>query len=203
MNIEYILDLLDKEYPNAKCELIHKNAFELLIATILSAQCTDIRVNLVTEKLFKKFNTPKDFAYIKEEDLHIYIKSCGLYKNKGKMIIETSKILIDDYNGEVPNVLEELIKLPGVGRKTANVVLSNAFNIPAIAVDTHVFRVVNRIGITNSKNPQETEFELMKIIPINEWSKAHHLFIFHGRYTCKSKKPRCEDCCIRNECESV
>ena len=201
MNVEKILGALEKEYPDARCELNHSSAFELLIATILSAQCTDVRVNKVTEKMFLHINRPSDFTNIKEEELQQYIKSCGLYKNKSKMIIEMSNIIEKDFNGVVPDKLERLLELPGVGRKTANVVLSNAFNIPALAVDTHVFRVANRIGLTNSKNPKDSEEQLMKIIKREEWSKAHHLLIFHGRRRCKAKNPDCDTCVIREDCD--
>ncbi len=199
-DINKILDVLEETYPDAKCELNYTTPFELLIATILSAQCTDVRVNKVTESLFEKYNTPKAFAKLSIEEISEEIKSCGLYKSKSQKIKETSQILLNDYNEEVPNDLEELIKLPGVGRKTANVVLSNVFNVDAIAVDTHVFRVSNRIGIVNTKTPEKTEFELMDAIPKNRWSHAHHLLIFHGRRICKARKPECEICPIKNDC---
>ncbi|OPJ55794.1 endonuclease III [Alkalithermobacter paradoxus] len=201
MDINELLDILEKTYPDAKCELHYTTPFELLIATILSAQCTDVRVNKVTSKLFEKYNTPKDFVELGEERLGNIIKSCGLYKSKSNNIINTSKILLSRYFGQVPQTLEELINLPGVGRKTANVVLSNAYGVDAIAVDTHVFRVSNRIGIISSKNPEDTEFKLMEVIPKKRWSKAHHLFIFHGRRTCKSQNPNCIDCTIKCYCK--
>ena len=198
--IDRLLDVLEETYPDAKCELNYTTPFELLIATILSAQCTDVRVNKVTESLFKKYSTPKAFANLSIEEISQEIKSCGLYKSKSQKIKETSQILLNDYNEEVPDTLEELIKLPGVGRKTANVVLSNAFNVDAMAVDTHVFRVSNRIGIVNTKTPEKTEFELMDAIPKSRWSHAHHLLIFHGRRICKARKPECEICPIKNDC---
>ncbi len=198
--IDRLLDVLEETYPDAKCELNYTTPFELLIATILSAQCTDVRVNKVTESLFKKYSTPKAFANLSIEEISQEIKSCGLYKSKSQKIKETSQILLNDYNEEVPNTLEQLIKLPGVGRKTANVVLSNAFNVDAMAVDTHVFRVSNRIGIVNTKTPEKTEFELMDAIPKSRWSHAHHLLIFHGRRICKARKPECEICPIKNDC---
>jgi endonuclease-3 len=198
--IDRLLDVLEETYPDAKCELNYTTPFELLIATILSAQCTDVRVNKVTESLFKKYSTPKAFADLSIEEISQEIKSCGLYKSKSQKIKETSQILLNDYNEEVPDTLEELIKLPGVGRKTANVVLSNAFNVDAMAVDTHVFRVSNRIGIVNTKTPEKTEFELMDAIPKSRWSHAHHLLIFHGRRICKARKPECEICPIKNDC---
>lgn len=198
--INKILDVLEDTYPDAKCELNYTTPFELLIATILSAQCTDIRVNKVTESLFEKYNTPKAFANLSIEEISQEIKSCGLYKSKSQKIKETSQILLNDYNEEVPDTLEQLIKLPGVGRKTANVVLSNVFNVDAMAVDTHVFRVSNRIGIVKTKTPEKTEFELMDAIPKSRWSHAHHLLIFHGRRICKARKPECEICPIKNDC---
>lgn len=198
--VKEILDLLSELHPNAHCELVHSSPFELLIATILSAQCTDVRVNIVTEELFKKYNTPEDFKNLSIEEIEKEIKTCGLYKSKAKKIKETSSILVDKYNSELPDTLEELITLPGVGRKTAGVVLSNAFGIPAIAVDTHVFRVSNRIGIVKEKTPEKTEFALMKTIEKERWTHSHHLLIFHGRRICKARKPECENCNIREYC---
>ena len=200
-NVNEILDKLEKQYPDAKCELEYTTPFELLIATILSAQCTDVRVNIVTREMFKKYNTPQDFSKLSEEDIIKEIKTCGLYKSKANKIKATSEMICRDYNGEVPDSLEELIKLPGVGRKTADVVLSNAFNQDAIAVDTHVFRVANRIGIVKTKTPEKTEFALMEVIPKNRWSHSHHLFIFHGRRICKARKPECENCPIKQDCD--
>ena len=200
-NIKKILDILEQTYPDAECELNYTNAFELLIATILSAQCTDVRVNKVTEELFKKYNKPEDFAKLSTAEISEEIKSCGLYKSKAQKIKETSVILCSNYGGEVPCKMEELVKLPGVGRKTANVVLSNAFGVDAIAVDTHVFRVSNRIGLVKTDTPEKTEFELMKVLPKKRWSKAHHLIIFHGRRICKARKPECNVCPIVEYCD--
>lgn len=199
-NLIIVLDLLDKEYPNPKSELNYSNEFELLIATILSAQCTDKRVNSVTEVLFERNKTPDDIIKLSIDELETIIKSCGFYRMKSKNIMNTCKILIDKYNGEVPSSLDELIKLPGVGKKTANVVLSNAFDIPAFAVDTHVSRLSNRIGIIHSKNVDEIEEALMKRIPKEKWSKAHHWLILHGRRVCKSRKPNCLECVINQYC---
>jgi endonuclease III len=198
--VNEILDILEETFPDAECELNYTTPFELLIATILSAQCTDVRVNIITSELFKKYNTPYDFANLEIEKLENMIRSCGLYKSKSQKIISTSKDIIEKYNGEVPKSLDELTKLAGVGRKTANVVLSNAFGEDTIAVDTHVFRVANRIGIVKTTNPEKTEFELMKAIPKNRWSKAHHLFIFHGRRICKARNPECSKCPIKEYC---
>lgn len=200
-DVKEVLDLLEYRYPDAECELVHSSPFELLIATVLSAQTTDKKVNQVTERMFKKYNTPEAFSGLKQEELEAEIKEIGLYRNKAKNIIALSQMLIDEYGGEVPKTKEELVKLPGVGRKTANVVVSNAFGVPAIAVDTHVFRVSNRIGLANSDNVVETEEQLMKIIPKDRWTKAHHLIIFHGRRTCEARKPKCEECSIAHLCK--
>lgn len=200
-NINEILDKLEELYPDAKCELNYTTPFELLIATILSAQCTDVRVNIVTGKMFKKYNTAKEFNKLSLEQIIEDIKTCGLYKSKAEKIKETSRILCENFDGEVPNTLEELITLPGVGRKTAGVVLSNAFNVPAIAVDTHVFRVSNRIGIVHTTTPEKTEFKLMEVIPRNRWSHSHHVLIFHGRRMCKARKPECTECPIKRDCD--
>ena len=198
--INIVRKKLETLYPDAKPELNFSNSFELLIATILSAQCTDVRVNKVTEKLFKDFKTPKEFLTLDIDGLSKYIHSCGFYNSKSKNILETCKILVEKYNSEVPTNMEDLTTLPGVGRKTANVVRSCAFNIPSLAVDTHVFRVTNRIGIVNEDNVLDTELSLMKKLKKSTWNKAHHLFIFHGRRLCKSRKPDCENCMINSEC---
>lgn len=200
-NVNEILDKLEALYPDAKCELNYTTPFELLIATILSAQCTDVRVNIVTDKMFKKYNTAKEFNKLSLEQIIEDIKTCGLYKSKAEKIKETSRILCENFDGEVPNTLEELVTLPGVGRKTAGVVLSNAFNVPAIAVDTHVFRVSNRIGIVHTTTPEKTEFKLMEVIPRNRWSHSHHVLIFHGRRMCKARKPECTECPIKRDCD--
>nr|WP_312214775.1 endonuclease III [Clostridioides sp.] len=199
-DVKIILDKLEEMYPDAECELNYNTPFELLIATILSAQCTDVRVNKVTSEMFKKYNTPDDFANLSLDEISEEIKTCGLYKSKSQKIKGTSTQLRENYGGEVPDTLEELIKLPGVGRKTAGVVLSNAFGKPAIAVDTHVFRVSNRIGIVDGPTPEKTEFALMKAIPKDRWSKSHHTLIFHGRRMCKARKPECENCNITEYC---
>jgi endonuclease-3 len=195
-----VIDILLELYPDAKAELNFSNPFELLIATILSAQTTDIQVNKVTDKLFRDYKTPQDFIKLSEEELAEKIKSLGFYKNKSKNILATCRILVEKYQGKVPDTREELMKLPGVGRKTANVVISNAFNKQAIAVDTHVFRVSNRIGLAHSDNVFDTEKDLMNNIDESMWSKAHHLLIFHGRRVCKSRKPLCEKCPLTDYC---
>ncbi|WP_077369962.1 endonuclease III [Anaerosalibacter sp. Marseille-P3206] len=198
--ISEVLKILEEVYPDAKAELNFSNPFELLIATILSAQCTDVRVNKVTKELFKEYKTPEDYLNLSQEELGEKIRSCGFYNNKSKNILGTCEALVSNYDGQVPNTREELIKLPGVGRKTANVVLSNAFSVDAIAVDTHVFRVSNRIGLSSSGNVLDTEKDLMKNIEKSMWSKAHHLLIFHGRRICKARKPKCEICPIIKYC---
>lgn len=198
--IEEILDALEKTYPDAHCELTHENPFQLLIATVLSAQTTDKKVNQVTEKLFHQYKTPQDFARLNQEELEKAIREIGLYKNKAKNIIALCNMLIEEYNSEVPKTMEDLTRLPGVGRKTANVVLSNAFGVPAIAVDTHVFRVSNKIGLAKSENVEDTEEQLRKGIPKERWSKAHHLLIFHGRRTCSARNPKCEECTVNSHC---
>ncbi|CCQ95253.1 endonuclease III DNA glycosylase/apyrimidinic (AP) lyase [[Clostridium] ultunense Esp] len=198
--IKEVIDILMELYPDAKAELNYSNPFELLVATILSAQCTDVQVNKTTEKLFKEFKTPEDYLKLTEEELGQKIRSCGFYKTKSKNILATCRLLIEKFNGEVPGTLEELITLPGVGRKTANVVLSNAFSKPAIAVGTHVFRVSNRIGLADSKNVLDTEKDLMDNIDKEMWSKAHHLLIFHGRRICKARRPLCDKCPLTDYC---
>ena len=196
------LDILEETYPDAHCELDHKSPFELLVATILSAQCTDIRVNKVTSEMFKKYNKPEDFANMDINKLEGLIKECGLFRNKAKNIKASSSVILENYNGEVPNTISELMKLPGVGKKTANVVASTAFGVPAIAVDTHVFRVSNRIGFVHEKNVLDTERALQNKIDKSRWTKAHHLFIFHGRRCCTARSPRCESCTINKICRS-
>ncbi|MCT4633225.1 MAG: endonuclease III [Firmicutes bacterium] len=199
-DVYVIIEELEKLYPGAKAELNYTTPFELLIATILSAQCTDIRVNLVTAELYKEHNTPDKIVELGNQGLINYIRSCGLYKSKAKNIIETSKIIMRDFEGEVPEKLDELVSLPGVGRKTANVVMSNAFGTPAIAVDTHVQRVSNRIGLANSKDVLKTEKQLMDILPREKWTLTHHMLIHHGRRVCKARKPECDICTIAKLC---
>ncbi|MDR7870602.1 MAG: endonuclease III [Tissierellaceae bacterium] len=200
-DVEKVLELLLELYPDAKAELDFTNPFELLVATILSAQCTDVQVNKTTAKLFKEYKTPEDYLTLTEEQLGRKIYSCGFYKNKSKNILETCRILVQEFNSQVPDTIDELMTLPGVGKKTANVVVSNAFGVPAIAVDTHVFRVSNRIGLADSKNVEDTEIDLMKNIDKNMWTKAHHLIIFHGRRICKARNPMCEECPISPYCK--
>ena len=199
-DVNKVIELLLELYPDAKAELDFTNPFELLIATILSAQCTDVQVNKTTAVLFKKLKTPKDYARLTEDELGELIHSCGFYNTKSRNIIATCNILIEKFGSKVPDNIEDLMTLPGVGRKTANVVVSNVFDTPAIAVDTHVFRVSNRIGLASSDNVVDTEKDLMGNINIEMWSKAHHLLIFHGRRICKARRPLCEECPLTEYC---
>lgn len=195
------VDILENTFPDAHCELNYRTPFQLLIATILSAQTTDVKVNKVTEKLFEEYPDVYSFLSLSEVELQDKIKSIGLHKSKAKNIMKTCSMLIDVYNGEVPDSRDELIKLAGVGRKTANVVLSNAFNVPAMAVDTHVFRVANRIGLVKSKTPDQTEAQLTKFLPADRWTKTHHLLIWQGRRICNARKPICYNCPLLQICE--
>lgn len=199
-NREQILATLECLYGQQQCGLDFDTPFELLIATILSAQCTDVRVNIVTKELFKNYHTPEAILFLGEEELLKKIKTCGLANTKAKNIILTCTLMLSNFGGIVPNTLDELIMLPGVGRKTANVVLSNAYNIPAIAVDTHVFRVSRRIGLAKGKTVLEVEKELMKNIPRDQWSQAHHWLIWHGRKCCTARNPNCMVCMLQSLC---
>ena len=199
---EEILKILEETYRGAIPELKFNSVFELLVAVILSAQCTDKRVNQVTQVLFPIANTPKKILRLGQSELEKIIKPCGFFKTKAKYIFETSKILLENYGGEVPESFDELIKLPGVGRKTANVVTSVAFKTPAIAVDTHVFRLANRMKLAEGKTPLEVETGLQKIIPREKWSDAHHWLIWHGREVCKARNPNCAGCPLKKICPS-
>ncbi len=199
MNV--IFKKLSVMHKDAKCELNYNSPFELLIAVILSAQCTDIRVNKITDKLFKVYNQPEQFAELELSQLKEYIYSCGFYNNKGKSIIEMSKALMEKFNGQVPSTMEELTTLAGVGRKTASVVLSVAFGIPAMPVDTHVFRVSRRLGIAKSSEPYGVEKELCDLIDKDKWNNMHHYLIFHGRYICRARNPNCKQCTLQTECD--
>ena len=199
--LEEILLEIEKLFPNASCELVYHNLFELLIAVMLSAQTTDKSVNLVTPNLFNKYPTALDLSNAEYDDVKSIIARLGLSSNKAKNIIATSKMLVEKYNGIVPSKLEELITLPGVGRKTANVVLSEGYKIPRIAVDTHVERVSKRLGIvSDSASVLDVEQTLMKLIDEPLWHKSHHLLLFFGRYFCLAKKPNCENCFYKNKC---
>lgn len=198
---EYCLQVIDEMFPDAHCELVHNNPFELTIATLLSAQCTDNLVNRVTKDLFQKYKTPQDYLAVSLEELQQDIRSIGLYRNKAKNIQALCEKLIDDFNGEVPKTREELTSLPGVGRKTANVVMSVAFEIPAFAVDTHVERVTKRLGLCRWKDSVlEVEETLMKKTPKDKWGKTHHQLIFFGRYHCKAQNPQCHVCPLLDVC---
>jgi len=197
-----IINWFEKNVPEATTELHYRSPFQLLISTILAAQCTDKRVNMVTPALFEAFPTPEVMAASNKETVLEYIKGISYPNSKAKHLVEMAQMLVQDYHSQVPSNMEDLLKLPGVGRKTANVISSVAFDIPALAVDTHVFRVSNRIGLTdNSKTPLETEKELTKYIPKKLWSIAHHWLILHGRYVCIARKPKCENCGIKIYCK--
>ncbi len=198
---EKILAILAELYPDARPALRFGSAYELLVAVILSAQCTDERVNKVTEVLFREHNTPQSMLALSQEQLEKYIFSCGFYRNKAAHILSASRDILEKFGGEVPSTLEELRTLAGVGRKTANVVYSVAFGGDAIAVDTHVFRVANRLGLAEGKTPEQVEEGLMRAIPQSDWSKAHHWLIFHGRRVCRSQKPDCANCPLSPDCK--
>ncbi len=199
--LKKVLKILKTKYKNTSTALNFGSHFQLLVSTILAAQSTDKQVNKITKSLFKDYPDAKSISQMSIRDLELKIKSVGLYRNKAKNIIAMARILDKKYNGEVPNSREELIKLPGVGRKTANVILSVGFNHDAIAVDTHVFRVSNRIGLANAANVDNTEKQLMKNIPQKSWSDAHHWLIWHGREICKAQNPKCEICPIQPHCK--
>lgn len=198
-----MLRLLAAAYPDAKPALQYQNAFELLVAVLLSAQCTDERVNIVTRVLFAKAPDAAAMAALGEDDVKDTIKSCGLYQNKAKNIVALSKILAEQYGGVVPKEREALEALPGIGRKSANVVMSVAFGIPAIAVDTHVFRVSRRMGFSAGKDVRKVENDLMALIPEKDWGAAHHWLIFHGRRVCKAQKPLCDACPVGELCPRI
>ncbi|MBM7692610.1 endonuclease-3 [Peribacillus deserti] len=199
--INYCLDTIGNMFPDAHCELNHSNPFELVIAVALSAQCTDALVNRVTKTLFQKYKTPEDYLNVPLEELEGDIRSIGLYRNKAKNIQKLCRMLIDEYSGQLPADRDELTRFPGVGRKTANVVVSVAFGIPAIAVDTHVERVSKRLGISRWKDSVlEVETALMRKVPKEKWSETHHRLIFFGRYHCKAQSPQCEICPLLDLC---
>ena len=200
--VSEIISRLEKMHPEAHCELDFDTPFEALIAVILSAQCTDKRVNLVTKDLYEKYNTPQEFASIDIKELEELIKPCGFYKNKAKNIKACAQQILDKFNGEVPSTMEELTSLAGVGRKTANVMLAEIYKEDAIAVDTHVKRVSNRLGFVKSDDPYEVEMALKKIFSKEKWARMHHLLIFLGRYTCKAIKPDCDVCLLNDICKS-
>ncbi len=195
-----ILGLLAKAYPDARCELNFSSPLELLVATILSAQCTDARVNLVTPRLFAKYRTAKDYADADPTAFEQEIRTTGFFRSKARNIIAGCQKLVRDFGGRVPRTLEELITLPGVGRKTANIILYNAYGVPGFAVDTHVARVTNRLGLVDTEDPDRIEAQMGPLMPPEAWGQATHLFIFHGRRTCQAKQPRCPQCGVHSLC---
>lgn len=198
-----IVENLIKAYPDAKCSLDFETPFQMLVAVCLSAQCTDERVNKTTPSLFAKFSTPEDFANAKLEDIENLIHSCGFYKNKAKNLKSAGKKIVDDFGGEVPQTMEELITIPGVGRKSANVIMLEAFNNPqGIAVDTHCKRIANRLGFSNEKEPEKIEKDLCRLIPKKYWKDVNHILIWHGRNTCSSQSPKCDICSLNKNCKT-
>ena len=195
-----LIGILNRSIKNPKTSLKYRNKFTLLTSVVLSAQCTDVNVNNVTKNIYNKYYTPEHFVNLGIIRIKKLIRSIGLFNNKAKNLYYLSKILLEKYKSKIPNRFEELIILPGVGRKTANVVLNAAFNKSTIAVDTHVFRVSNRTGLSNGKNPEQVENQLLKIIPTKHIKKAHHLILLHGRYTCKARSPLCKKCAINKIC---
>ena len=197
-----LVEILRNTYPDAKCSLDFTKPFEMVVAVMLSAQCTDERVNKTTPSIFAKYNTPKDFAEIDIKELEELIHPCGFYKNKAKNIKACAKTIIEKYNGEVPKTMEELMSLPGVGRKSANVVMLEAFgDAQGIAVDTHCKRIANKLGLSNEREPEKIEQDLLKIFDKEDYKDINHLFIWHGRNTCIARSPRCEKCKINMMCE--
>ena len=199
--IKIILDRLEENYPDAECALVHQNVYQLIVAVALSAQTTDKSVNLITPALFERFPNAEALALAEIPEVEEYIRRIGMYKTKAKNIVGMAKALVENHGGQVPEDYDALVALPGVGRKTANVVLSVGFGHQRIAVDTHVFRVSNRIGLVAEKDVLKTELALMDRIPEERWSKTHHSLIFHGRQCCDARKPRCEECSIKEWCE--
>lgn len=198
-----ILKILEREYPEAQCSLTYQNPFQLLISTILSAQCTDERVNITTPALFAKFPTPEKMAKAKGPELEKLIRSTGFYKNKAKSLQKASKDIVALHGGKVPDTLEELVKLHGVGRKTANVVLGNVFGVPGLVVDTHVGRLSRRMGFTSEEDPVKVEHELMEIVPREKWTEFGHLMISHGRAICQARSPKCDECPVSSYCPKI
>lgn len=201
--VKEILKILKREYPDAQCSLDYKNAFQLLVSTILAAQCTDERVNKVTPALFKKFPTPAKMAEAKISELEALIRSTGFYKNKALSLKNNSQLIVEQHRGKVPGEMDQLIELPGVGRKTANVVLSHCFDYPALVVDTHVGRVSRRLGLTSNDDPAKVETDLMKQLPKEEWTGFSHLLISHGRAICIARRPKCEECPVAKYCPKI
>lgn len=201
--IKEVLDILDKTYPEAECALHHQNVFQLIVAVALSAQTTDKSVNMVTPALFERYPDAHALAEADVSQVSEYIKRIGMYKTKANNIVGMAQKLVSEYGGQIPEDYDALVSLPGVGRKTANVVLSVGFGQQRIAVDTHVFRVANRIGLIHEKNVLKTELALMEQIPEERWSRTHHSLIFHGRQCCDARKPKCDDCPVNTFCEYI
>jgi len=196
-----IIKVFNELYPDADCSLDYKDPLQLLISTQLAAQCTDARVNIVTRTLFEKYKDAKDFAQADIKELEQEIKSTGFFRNKARNIISCCRMLVEKYEGRVPGSMEELLKLPGVGRKTANLVLGDIFGVPGIVVDTHAKRLSNRIGLTENEDPEKIEYDLMKVVPEESWSRFCHQLVYHGRAVCSARKPQCEKCRIRSFCD--
>jgi endonuclease III len=202
-HVRKIIRLLKRAYPDAKCSLNHTNAFELLIATILSAQCTDVRVNIVTQDLFRKYRKPEDYLKVSAKELERNIRTTGFFRNKTKSIQGTVKVLTEEYGGKVPNTIEELLELPGVARKTANVVMGNAFGISSgVVVDTHVTRLSHRLGLSRQKTAEKIEQDLITVVPKKDWVIFPHLMIAHGRAICRARNPLCAECVVEKLCPS-
>lgn len=196
-----IIEELERMYPDAACSLDYKDPLQLMVATQLAAQCTDARVNIVTKDLFLKYKTVYDFARAVQEELEQDIKSTGFYHNKAKNIIAACKLIVSDFGGKVPKDMDSLLKLPGVGRKTANLLLNDCFGIPGVVVDTHAKRLSNRIGLTKNQDPEKIEYDLMKLIPREKWGSFCHQLVYHGRAVCNARKPMCEECGISEYCD--
>jgi endonuclease III len=198
-----ILRLLKKQYPDAKCALNYENPLQLLIATVLSAQCTDVRVNIVTPALFERYPNAEAFAQAESRELESAIQSTGFFRNKARNIRECCKQIVAEHGGQVPGTMEQLVHLPGIGRKTANVILGNAFDVPGITVDTHVSRVSHRLGLTKHTNAEKIERDLMEVIPKKEWTMFSHRMIYHGRQICLARKPKCDVCVLNKICPKI
>ena len=201
--VKKITELLYQAYPESKCSLNYKNAHELLVATILSAQCTDHRVNIVTGNLFKKYEDMEDFAYCDITELSMDIHSCGYHNQKAKSIQGSSLIILEEFNGKVPHSMEDLIRLPGVGRKTANCILGEIYGMPSMVIDTHMIRIMNLLGLTKEKDAKKIEFDLMRIFNKDDWVKLTHMIIDHGRAICIARRPKCNDCVLEALCPST
>lgn len=199
--VNEILKIFDQLYPQAECSLDYLSPLQLLISTQLAAQCTDARVNIVTKDLYKKYITAQDFANADFEELQQDIKSTGFFRNKAKNIIACCKILVEKYNGNIPDNLDEMLELPGVGRKTANLVLYEVYGIPGVVVDTHAKRLSNRIGLTKNEDPEKIEYDLQKVVPKESWADFCHKLVYHGREVCKARNPECENCRINQFCD--